>query len=131
MENFDYIEKNLTGNSSEDDYQAFKQRIASDKDFALEVHFYMNAKKAIQSLDTNSMLIEKPEENNVRPIYKNKFMWVAAASIFLLLGVWIFNQPKTVEPGTLMNVPSPNQSPKLSDSLKKDTTQSKRVSPFK
>jgi hypothetical protein len=122
MKHFEYIEKNLTGQTTKEEFGLFKQKTASDKDFAKEVAFYVYAKKNIEGYSIQDIDISQ-KETKIVYLQKTKILVgiCVAASVMLLIGFFIFNNAKDKPPGSLMGKPSSKDSMhvRLSSPVKK------------
>jgi hypothetical protein len=96
MKNIEQIKAHLDGNTSDQEYSRFKQRLKTDPTFADEVAFYLNTKSKI-----NDIILDQ----RVVPFYQNKVVWWSAAAAVVLMAssFGIYNYPeKALTPGQLL-----------------------------
>lgn len=96
MDKATLIDHYFEGTLSLEDQKQFQELLKSDADFASEVHFQKDVKKAI-TLETRKQLKEQLQE--IESVYtpkKSKKQWLyIAAAIVVLIGIltFFFNQP--------------------------------------
>jgi hypothetical protein len=115
MENFEQIERNLSGQSSDEEYLYFKDRLKNDKNLADDVLHYLNTKQAVRAAMINYGAV---------PFYQRHLGWsvTAAAAAAVILGIgfaFLCNgRHQSVAPGTLAGKQKTMQVISPADTLK-------------